>query len=70
MREVILKIPEERYEFIMELIANLGLEVEQEIEIPEWQKNIVRERIAEYKKNPDSVIPWKEARKQIKFKKK
>lgn len=70
MREVILKIPEERYEFIMELIANLGLEVEQEIEIPEWQKDIVRERIAEYKKNPDIAIPWKEARKQIKFKKK
>lgn len=58
MREVILKIPEEKYEFIMELIANLGLEVEQEIEIPEWQKDIVRERIAEYEKNPDSAIPW------------
>ncbi|TNF25449.1 MAG: hypothetical protein EP314_06745 [Bacteroidetes bacterium] len=70
MREVILKIPEEKYEFIMELIANLGLEVEQEIEIPEWQKDIVRERIAEYKKNPSSAIPWKEARKQIRFKKK
>ncbi|MBI1288226.1 MAG: hypothetical protein GC178_11690 [Flavobacteriales bacterium] len=70
MREVILKVPEEKYEFIMELIANLGLEVEQEMEIPEWQKNIVRERMAEYEKNPENAIPWKEARKQITFKKK
>ncbi len=68
MREVILKVPEDRYDFVMELIENLGLEVESEIEIPEWQKNIVRERMAEYKKNPDIAIPWKEARKQIKFK--
>ena len=70
MKEVILRIPEERYDFVMELIASLGLEVGTETEIPEWQKNEVRERIAEYKKNPDIAIPWKEARKQIKFKKK
>jgi len=72
MREVILRVPEERYDFVMELINNLGLEVEgeTEIEIPEWQKDMVRERMAEYKKNPDIAIPWEEARKQIKFKKK
>ncbi len=58
MREVILKIPEDRYDFVMELIENLGLEVEKEIEIPEWQKNMVRERMAEYKKNPDIALNW------------
>lgn len=58
MREVTIKLPEERYSFFMELIANLGLEVESDIDIPEWQKNIVRERMAEYKANPDIAIPW------------
>ena len=27
-----------------------------DLEIPEWQKNEVRERIEEYKRNPDSLI--------------
>lgn len=58
IREVTLKVPEERYRFVMELIDNLGLEVGSDMEIPEWQKNIVRERMAEYKANPSIAIPW------------
>ena len=58
MREVTIRLPEERYRFVMELIANLGLEVESDIDIPEWQKNIVRERMAEYKADPTIAIPW------------
>ena len=58
MREVTIKLPEERYEFVMELLANLGLEVASDMAIPEWQKNMVRERIAEYEANPDIAIPW------------
>lgn len=67
MKEITLKVPEEKYKFIMELIRNLGLEVKSETEIPEWQKNIVRERVEEYKKNPDMAIPWKEVRKSLDF---
>jgi len=58
IKEVILRIPEDRYDFVMELMANLGLEVESEMVIPEWQKDMVRERMEEYRKNPDSAIPW------------
>lgn len=67
IHEVLLRIPDERYRFVMELIDNLGLEVGSDVEIPEWQKNIVRERMAEYKANPNVATPWKEARKSIKF---
>jgi len=42
----------------MELIDNLGLEAVSGEEIPEWQKNILRERMAEYKANPSIAIPW------------
>lgn len=65
MREITLQVPDEKYRFVMELLANLGLEVESDIEeqeaditIPEWQKNMVRERMAEYKANPNIAIPW------------
>ena len=40
------------------------------LRIPEWQMNMVLERVEEYRKNPDIAIPWEEARKKIKFKKK
>lgn len=33
-----------------------GLSEQIDLEIPEWQKNEVRERIEEYKRNPDSLI--------------
>jgi len=52
MREVILKVPEERYDFVMELINSLGLEVERESEIPEWHKNVLNERLEQYSSNP------------------
>ena len=37
-----------------------------ELTIPEWHKAIVRERILNSK--PEDLIPWKEARKQLRFK--
>lgn len=66
-KEITLRVPQEKYDFVMGLIKELGLEVTQEIDIPEWHKQIVEERIAEYKRNPDSMIPWNEARKKLRF---
>lgn len=39
-----------------------------ELHIPEWQKNIVRDRIKNSKR--EDLIPWEEARKQLRFKSK
>ncbi len=38
----------------------------EELPIPEEHKAIVRERIRN--SNPDDLIPWEEARKQLRFK--
>ncbi|MCF8303257.1 MAG: hypothetical protein K9I94_08285 [Bacteroidales bacterium] len=65
MKTIILEIPEEKYEFFIELFEQLGVEVTDEMEIPEEHKEIVRERIKN--SNPDDLIPWKEARKQLRF---
>lgn len=68
MKEVTLKIPDDKYQFFMELVRNLGFERVDEINIPEEHKAIVRERIK--KSKPEELIPWQEAREQLRFKRK
>ncbi len=66
MKEIILKIPDERFGFFMELTKQLGIEVFQQVDISEEHKAIVRERINSA--NPEDMIPWEDARKQFTFK--
>lgn len=63
---VILKIPEKKFDFFMELIKQLGIEVSSEIEIPEEDKKTVRERIKNSRS--EDLMPWEKARKNFKFK--
>lgn len=66
MKEIIIKVPDQKVDFVLELIEQLGLETEfEEYEIPEEHKAIVRERIKTSK--PENLIPWEEARKQFTF---
>ena len=67
IHEVLLRIPDERYRFVMELLDNLGLEVRSDVEIPEWQKNIVRERMAGYKADASIAIPWDDVKDSFDF---
>ena len=66
MKEVLLKIPDKKYHFFMELIKQLGFEVAEEVEIPEGHKAIVRERLRTAR--PEELVTWKDARKQFRFK--
>lgn len=66
MKEVIIRIPDTKLGFFMELIRQLGFEVSEEIEIPEEHKAIVLERIKTA--NSEDMVPWNEARKQFTFK--
>lgn len=68
MREVTLKIPEEKFEFYLELFEQLGLETEFEYEIPEEHKEIVRERIRNANENPDQLLDWDEIKDDFDFK--
>lgn len=46
MKEITLRIPEKKFNFFMELVNQLGLEVTNDnLEIPEWHKEIVLDRI-------------------------
>ncbi|TRX61420.1 hypothetical protein FNH22_05020 [Fulvivirga sp. M361] len=67
MKQITLNIPDSKYQFFMELIHQLGFDKAEEIDIPDGHKAIVRERIKN--SNPEELIPWQEARKQLRFKK-
>ena len=65
MKQVTLNIPDSKYQFFIELINHLGFDKPAELPIPEWQKNIVRDRIKNSK--PEEYLSWDEAEKKIKF---
>jgi len=66
MREITIKIPDKKYDFFMELINQLGVEVSDTLDIPEEHKAIVRERINNSKH--EDLVAWNDARKQLTFK--
>ena len=66
MKEVLLKIPENRYHFFMELFKLLEIEVADKSEISDKQKALVRKRIKS--SAAKDMIPWSKARKELKSK--
>lgn len=67
MKEITLRIPDHKVDFVMELIEQLGLDISDELEIPEEHKEIVRERIRKSNKNPDRLLDWEEVKDSFKF---
>ncbi len=62
MKEIKVKVPDEKLGFVVELLDQLGLETD--FEIPESHKKIVLERMNNSVE--EDIIPWEEARKQLK----
>jgi hypothetical protein len=58
MKEVVIKVPEPKFEFFMELMDQLGLEVTQRYEVPEEHISIVSERIEQSSKDPSRLKNW------------
>lgn len=66
MKEITLKIPDQKFDFFLNLVKELGLEISEKTEIPEEQKEIVRERIES--ENQHEMISWEKARQKFEFK--
>lgn len=60
MKEITLKIPDTKFDFFMELIEQLGFEVEKNEGILEEHKEIVRARMHKSKNNPDRLLNWED----------
>ena len=69
MKQIILRIPDNKYSFFIELLKNFDfVTIEEEgIEIPEEQKNKVRERMKKSQSDPSRLRKWDEIKKKIKF---
>jgi len=68
MKEIILKVPDQKVDFVLQLIEQLGLETSTELpEIPEEHKTIVRERIRLSNENPERLLDWEEVKDSFKL---
>ncbi len=53
-------IPIQDWDNLKEKFVELEQEEHKMIDIPVWQKEIVRQRLKEYRENPDDVLVWDE----------
>ena len=58
MKEVMIKVPDPKFDFFMELMDQLGLEVSQKYDIPEDQMNLVMDRISKDDEDPGRLKNW------------
>ena len=65
MKEVVIKIPDPKFKFFMELMDQLGLEVFQRYEIPEEHINVVMERITLADADSDRLQNWDEIKNKL-----
>jgi hypothetical protein len=66
MKQIILSIPEEKYDFFMELLNSMDfISLNDFSDIPEVHKNLVKER--KQTSNPDSIKNWDEVKHQFKI---
>ncbi|MEO1020994.1 MAG: hypothetical protein AAFW89_00505 [Bacteroidota bacterium] len=67
MKEITLRVPDQKFDMFMEFIQELGLEVAPDMrEIPEEHQKIVLERLKTLKE--EDVISWESARSSFRFK--
>jgi hypothetical protein len=67
MKQVILNIPENKFQFFMELVKNLGFVKAADVSIPEEHKQEVRKRIAASDKNPERLLDWDKVKNDFKL---
>lgn len=61
MKQVTINIPEGKFEFFMELFRNLGIstsEIPENLEIPEWQKDLTLNRLAQLEQDPSEAVDF------------
>lgn len=58
MTKISIEVPDEKYPFFIELMNNLGFNLDQDISIPEAQKELVRKRIQLSQKEPSRILDW------------
>jgi hypothetical protein len=82
MKQITIQVPDTKVEFFLELLHQLGIQAstiradetvatmqeDDELFIPEWHKEIVRECIRENQNNPERMLNWEEVRDRFELK--
>ena len=63
--QITVKMPDERYDFFMELISYLPIEVVEHDDIPQAHKELLDQRLKDYENKPDQVLDFDEAMNDI-----
>ena len=66
MKTITLEIPENKLAFFMELFEQLKLNVLEDPDIQEWQKEEVLDRMKKSDKTPERLLEWEKIKHQIK----
>lgn len=66
MKQITLNIPEKKFNFFLELFQQLGLEVTEQIEVPQWQQVEVLKRMELSKANPERLLDWEQVKEELK----
>jgi hypothetical protein len=61
-------IPINDWEYLKRKYQEIEREEKDTLEIPDWQKEIVLQRLKEYQSNPENVLDWVDVQKEIETK--
>lgn len=59
---------EEQIDYVQALWERIA-EGQRPVTSPEWHRDVVRDRVAEYRANPEAARPWSEVRAELERKK-
>lgn len=66
--KITIDLPDDKAIFFLELVKNLNFSVvdnQLELDIPDFHKSILEERIEAYKRNPDDLLDWEDVKKGL-----
>jgi putative addiction module component (TIGR02574 family) len=55
--------PEEKLEYVQELWEHISARPE-DVPVPDWQRKLVRERLAAHQRGEGATVPWSTVRKE------
>ena len=66
--KITLNIPDDKAIFFLDLIKNLNFSIvndQLELDIPEWHKKTIDERLQWVKNNPDKILKWDDVKNDL-----
>ncbi len=68
MKTIVINVQDNKYQYFRELLESMDFAyIQDEIEIPEAHKKVVRERIQKINENPERLLDWNKVKRQIKL---